>query len=478
MSDPSIIVAEAFKQFSQVTVSALRAYEHGTRARLTQAEDDLRVLRHERDDSLRDLNACKEQSRAWLTEVNRWKAEARPALFWALLYYSRQHSSHPIEDVLSLGNTLTDFPSSSSPSPPHYTTQNKHQAELIAQLRQEAQQWKDQCLRLEESLRGEIKSWKDQFLRIDAERTRLLDQLQLSSSSQTTLMAHTPKHVPILAGDSSATSSSTKRCASASSSTFRADKFHSPTKAIPFPRVVRRVQAVIDVPVKVEEEEEDVEEANRVDWPDFTVLLPTSTPTGGINGGARGTGGHGRAGGSAKRRKSSASSRSMIFVPPSDDEERRSLVDGEEPPSEDEEEVEEGNDGSGEYVDEEEVENAIVNGTPSAAAAATMTGGGGGQKAGFPIPWGRKHVGHQPDEEDDELMMYAKDNPHKVRPSHENHHHHRDRPWIPPRRKSNTDVTAQQQRLSATTTNNVPAPKRRTTEMGPGGSLARTKRRR
>ena len=106
MSDPSITVAEAFKQFSQVTVSAvgrpgspalrwrccakpplslslsnfqLRAYEHGTRARLTQAEDDLRVLRHERDDSIRDLNACKEQSRVWLAEVNRWKAEARPS---------------------------------------------------------------------------------------------------------------------------------------------------------------------------------------------------------------------------------------------------------------------------------------------------------------------------------------------------------------------------------------------------------------
>lgn len=100
MSDPSIAIAEAFKQFSQVTVSAvggsgfpsilrcsltfgllvcsqLRAYEHGTRARLTQAEDDLRVLRRERDDSIRDLNACKEQSRAWLVDVNRCKAEAR-----------------------------------------------------------------------------------------------------------------------------------------------------------------------------------------------------------------------------------------------------------------------------------------------------------------------------------------------------------------------------------------------------------------
>jgi len=91
-------------------------------------------------------------------------------------------------------------------------------------------------------------------------------------------------------------------------------------------------------------------------------------------------------------------------VPLSDDEERRSLVEGEEPQleegeEEEEEEEEEEGDGSGEYVDEEEVENAIVNGTPTTT---------GCQKAVFPIPWGRKHIRHQPDEEDDELMMYAK----------------------------------------------------------------------
>lgn len=93
-------------------------------------------------------------------------------------------------------------------------------------------------------------------------------------------------------------------------------------------------------------------------------------------------------------------------MPLSDDEERRSLVEGEEPPLEesedeegDEEEEEEEGDGSGEYVDEEEVENAIVNGTPTTT---------GGQKTVFSIPWGRKHIRHQPDEEDDELMMYAK----------------------------------------------------------------------
>jgi hypothetical protein len=59
--------------------------------------------------------------------------------------------------------------------------QNKHQAELIAQLHQEAQQWKDQCLCLEETLRGEIKSRQDQFLRVNAEHMRLLNQLSASS---------------------------------------------------------------------------------------------------------------------------------------------------------------------------------------------------------------------------------------------------------------------------------------------------------
>jgi hypothetical protein len=47
--------------------------------------------------------------------------------------------------------------------------QNTPRAELVAQLRQEAQQWEGQYLRLEGTFRGEINAWKDQFLRIDAE---------------------------------------------------------------------------------------------------------------------------------------------------------------------------------------------------------------------------------------------------------------------------------------------------------------------
>lgn len=238
------------------------------------------------------------------------------------------------------------------------------------------------------------------------------------SNPQTTLTTHTPKRVPILAGgDSSTTSSATKRCASASasSSTVRADKVllyptststtHSPTKAaaLAFPRVVRRVQAVIEVPVKQEEGDDE----NRVDWPDDSAneqKQPTSTPTGTSS---RGGGGGSN---SAKRRKSSASSHQRSLAIPLPNDGRRSSVgddDGEggegggeeESLSDDEDEDEEADDG-GEYVDEEEVEIAIASGTPAATT-------GPGPRTVM-VPWGRKHIGHEPDEEDDELMMYAK----------------------------------------------------------------------
>jgi hypothetical protein len=73
MSDPSIAMTEAVKQFSQSTVEylpynspvhsfQLRAYERGMRARSNQPHDDLRALRREHDDALRDLNTSKDQT--------------------------------------------------------------------------------------------------------------------------------------------------------------------------------------------------------------------------------------------------------------------------------------------------------------------------------------------------------------------------------------------------------------------------------
>ena len=47
-----------------------------------------------------------------------------------------------------------------------------------------------------------------------------------------------------------------------------------------------------------------------------------------------------------------------------------------------------------EHVDEEEVENAIASSSPGPDGKA--------------VPWGKKLIRQLPDEEDDELMMYAK----------------------------------------------------------------------
>ncbi len=71
----------------------LRAYEQGTRARLSQAEDDLRALRRERDDALRDLNASREQTQVWVAEVDKWKSEVRGLASLYTLHRLCLHSS-------------------------------------------------------------------------------------------------------------------------------------------------------------------------------------------------------------------------------------------------------------------------------------------------------------------------------------------------------------------------------------------------
>jgi hypothetical protein len=160
----------------------------------------------------------------------------------------------------------------------------------------------------------------------------------------------------------------------------------SPTKTLPLPapRVVRRVQAVIEVPVK-EEEEEGYEQLDAEQPPPpnaGAVLHSASSPTATARGG------------DARRCKSSAGSRRhKSEVAPSDHTEA-------ETPSNDE--IDDGDDGDDddddEYVNREEgteaeVENAMMDIALS--------------RRGKTLPWGRKQICHEPDEEDDELMMYA-----------------------------------------------------------------------
>jgi len=96
--------------------------------------------------------------------------------------------------------------------------------------------------------------------------------------------------------------------------------------------VVRRVQAVIEVPVKEKEVEGECCELDMKGPPDAGVLHPTSTPT---------------AGGNVRRRKPSAGLHHRTEVAPSD-----YVDEGEEPPSDEA--------SGGECIDEEKDENAGV----------------------------------------------------------------------------------------------------------------------
>ena len=168
----------------------------------------------------------------------------------------------------------------------------------------------------------------------------------------------------------------------------RADDRHhphplSPTKTLPLlaPCVVRRVQAVIEAPVK-EEEEEGYEqlEAEQPPPPEAAAILhPTSTPTATARGG------------DARWCKSSAGSHHhRSEVAPSDYGEA-------ETPSNDE--IDDDDDdvyvnGEGQVVFEDGTEAEVENAMMFSARDKT-------------VPWGRKQICHEPDEEDDELMMYA-----------------------------------------------------------------------
>jgi hypothetical protein len=137
---------------------------------------------------------------------------------------------------------------------------------------------------------------------------------------------------------------------------------------------------VIEVPVKEEEEEGyDQLDAEQPPLPDAApVVHPTSTPTATARGG------------DARRRKSSAGSHHRRSeVAPLDDGEAEALSNDEIDDVEyvnEEVFIEEG-------TTEAEVENAMMG---IALSARDKT-----------VPWGRKHICHEPDEEDDELMMYA-----------------------------------------------------------------------
>ncbi|KIK16007.1 hypothetical protein PISMIDRAFT_16102 [Pisolithus microcarpus 441] len=125
---------------SAVLTDALAAIDRAATLAITTAQEqataDAREARRERDEAAKTLHACRLEEQAWKEEANTWKTAAHQA-------------------------QLTI----------------EHHLETIAQLRQEATQWKEQCLRLEETSRLEAVSWKEQFLRVEQERSRLAQRV-------------------------------------------------------------------------------------------------------------------------------------------------------------------------------------------------------------------------------------------------------------------------------------------------------------
>ncbi|KAG1745944.1 uncharacterized protein EDB91DRAFT_1236246 [Suillus paluster] len=249
-SPPSVILTDALASLNKAVNIAFTSIQDQTRLEVTQASAEAREARRERDEAVKALHELRLEEQAWKQEAGSRKAAVEQA-------------------------ELTV----------------KHHLETITQLRYEAEQWKQQCLRLEDTSRQEATSWKEQFLRVEQERYKLaarVDELieeQLSHtvqthSSNTPLM--TMFRYPNASASISDPSTSTRlrlppyasELPDESASTSRAPKPIS-AQQLPTPisenrratgdkskqYLIRRVQAVIEVPVKEESVETMADEA-------------------------------------------------------------------------------------------------------------------------------------------------------------------------------------------------------------------------
>ncbi|KAG9315815.1 hypothetical protein JVU11DRAFT_3464 [Chiua virens] len=147
---PSAILSDALNSFNRAATLAFTAAQDQARNDVTQATADAREARRERDEAVNTLHAYRLEEQAWKEESSVWKAAVR------------------------------EFP------------RINHHLESITQLREEATQWKNQCLRLEETSRQEAVSWKEQFLRVEQERSKLAARVEALVAEQLSLSGHAP----------------------------------------------------------------------------------------------------------------------------------------------------------------------------------------------------------------------------------------------------------------------------------------------
>ncbi|KAJ8595244.1 hypothetical protein M405DRAFT_878313 [Rhizopogon salebrosus TDB-379] len=149
-SPPSVILTDALASLNKAVNIAFASIQDQARQEVTHASTEGREARRERDEAVKALHECKLEEQAWRQEAGVWKAAVEQA-------------------------ELTI----------------KHHLDTISQLRHEAEQWKQQCLRLEDTSRQEAMSWKEQFLRVEQERYKLATRVDELIEEQLCYTGHT-----------------------------------------------------------------------------------------------------------------------------------------------------------------------------------------------------------------------------------------------------------------------------------------------
>jgi hypothetical protein len=190
---PTALIADAISTLQKAVGNAVSLYplqvslinlsrsvqlattEEQAKTELARVNTELVEARRERDEAVKKLGNSKVQFKEWERQGDFWNSSV-------CLHTSSYRPKDVSPSVLDgeVRNDGTCISMDSIRTLMLQLLQIKHQAETIAQLKEETQQWKNQLLRFEEASRGEIQDWKEQYLRAEQERVRLsarLDEL-------------------------------------------------------------------------------------------------------------------------------------------------------------------------------------------------------------------------------------------------------------------------------------------------------------
>ncbi|KAF9644144.1 hypothetical protein BDM02DRAFT_3122355 [Thelephora ganbajun] len=130
---PASIISDAIASLTHAANVALSKSDEQAQAELSRALSDARMARNQRDEALNSLKTIESEQVNHKQQLDTWKTAVDQA-----------------------DSTI------------------QHQADTIAQLRQENIHWRDQYARVEKS----CQEWKEQFMRVEQERIRLLARLE------------------------------------------------------------------------------------------------------------------------------------------------------------------------------------------------------------------------------------------------------------------------------------------------------------